>query len=263
VRVLNPRLDLETYFADLARARQRVLLLDYDGTLAPFHARPERAVPYPGVAGLLSQIMRSQGSRVIIVSGRGLEDLRRVLGFLRGAEAWGAHGWQHRAADGARIDFDPGRQALDALELAAGQSAPLLALGARLERKSAALAAHWRGLDAAAARQIQSCARELWSDLAGEALELLDFDGGIELRARGRNKGDVVREALAGDAGAAAYLGDDLTDEDAFAAMRGRGLGALVSPQLRPTQADLWLSPPLGLLEFLERWLDAARGRAY
>ena len=263
MRMLNPRFDLETYFSEVARAPQRVLLLDYDGTLAPFHARPERAVPYPGVAGLLSQIMRSRASRVIIVSGRGLEDLRRVLGFLRGAEAWGAHGWQHRAADGARTDYDPGREALERLEIAAERSAPLLALGVRLERKSAALAAHWRGLDAATARQAQSWARELWPGLAGEALELLDFDGGIELRARGRNKGDVVLEALAGGGGAAAYLGDDVTDEDAFAAIRGRGLGALVSPQLRATQADLWLSPPRGLLEFLQRWHDAAHGRAH
>jgi trehalose 6-phosphate phosphatase len=264
MRILNPRFDLETYFADVARARQRVLLLDYDGTLAPFHTRPERAVPYPGVAGLLSQIMRSRASRVIIVSGRGLEDLRRVLGFLRGAEAWGAHGWQHRAADGARTDFDPGGEALERLEVAAERSAPLLALGVRLERKSAALAAHWRGLDAATAREAQSFARELWPDLAGEALELLDFDGGIELRARGRNKGDVVLEALAdGDGVAAAYLGDDLTDEDAFAAMRGRGLGALVSPQLRATRADLWLSPPRGLVEFLQRWHNATHGRSH
>lgn len=263
MRVLNPQTDLDAYFSALARASERVLLLDYDGTLAPFHVQPERAVPYPGVAGLLSQIMRSRASRVVIVSGRALEDLRRVLGFLRGAEAWGTHGWQHRAADGARTDFAPGGEALAGLERAAARSAPLLALGVRLERKNAAIAAHWRGLVASTAREAQSCARDLWGDLVGDALELLDFDGGVELRARGRDKGDVVREVLAGGADAAAYLGDDATDEDAFAAIRGRGLGALVSPQLRATRADLWLSPPRGLLEFLERWLDATAGRAH
>lgn len=263
MRILNPRFDLETYFADVARAPQRVLLLDYDGTLAPFHVRPERAVPYPGVAGLLSQIMRSHASRVVIVSGRAIEDLRRVLGFLRGAEAWGTHGWQHRAADGARTDFEPGAEVRERLERAALRSPPLLALGARLERKNAALALHWRGLPQAAALEAQSRARELWADLASDTLELLDFDGGLELRALGRNKGDVVREVLAGSTGAAAYLGDDVTDEDAFAAMRGQGLGALVSPQLRPTRADLWLAPPRGLLEFLERWLDATLGRTH
>jgi trehalose 6-phosphate phosphatase len=261
MRLLNPQVDLEQYFQRVAGARERLLMLDYDGTLAPFHARPERALPYPGVGGLVSQIMRSRASRVVIVSGRALEDLRGVLGFLRGAEAWGTHGWQHRAADGARTDFDPGADARERLERAAASSAPLLALGARLERKIAALAVHWRGLGEGAAREAQSCARERWAGLAGGALELLDFDGGIELRARGRNKGDVVREMMAEGAGAAAYLGDDITDEDAFAAMRGQGLGALVSPRLRSTQADLWLSPPRELLEFLRRWHQATVGR--
>ncbi len=262
MRLLNPRVDLEQYFQRVARARERLLMLDYDGTLAPFHARPERAVPYPGVGGLVSEIMRSRASRVVIVSGRSLEDLRRVLGFLRGAEAWGAHGWQHRAADGARTDYDPGSQARERLGRAAVLAAPLRSRGARLEQKCASLAMHWRGLDEQTARELQSRARALWSELAGEALELLDFDGGLELRARGRNKGDVVREALDAGAEATAYLGDDLTDEDAFAALRGRGLGALVSPRLRPTGADLWLAPPRDLLEFLQRWRDAARGVA-
>lgn len=254
MRLLNPALDLEQYFQRVARAKDRLLMLDYDGTLAPFHARPERARPWPGVGGLVSQIMRSGASRVVIVSGRGLEDLRRVLGFLRGAEAWGAHGWQHRAADGARTDFDPGAEARERLEAAALRAAPLQVLGVRLERKIASVAAHWRGLDPRSSGEARSRVQAAWADLQGEALELLDFDGGIELRTRGRNKGDVVRETLARGADAAAYLGDDLTDEDAFAAMHGRGLGALVSQQLRPTGADLWLAPPRDLLGFLQRW---------
>jgi trehalose 6-phosphate phosphatase len=262
MRLLNPEFDLDRYFERVALARERLLMLDYDGTLAPFHVRPERALPYPGVGGLVSQIMRSRASRVIIVSGRALEDLRRVLGFLRGAEAWAAHGWQHRAADGARTDYDPGGEVRERLERAASLAAPLRSRGARLERKIASLALHWRGLDPQVARELQSGARELLRELPGEALELLDFDGGVELRARGRNKGDAVREALQGGAEIAAYLGDDLTDEDAFAAMRGHGLGALVNPRLRPTQADLWLSPPRDLVGFLERWRDAARRAA-
>jgi len=53
---------------------------------------------------------------------------------------------------------------------------------------------------------------------------------------------------------AAAYLGDDTTDEDAFKAIRGRGIGVLVRPQFHATAADFWLKPPEELLEFLERW---------
>ncbi len=51
---------------------------------------------------------------------------------------------------------------------------------------------------------------------------------------------------------AAAYLGDDTTDEDAFKAIHGRGIGVLVRPQFRATAADFWLQPPEELLDFLQ-----------
>jgi len=57
---------------------------------------------------------------------------------------------------------------------------------------------------------------------------------------------------------AVAYLGDDLTDEDAFRALAGRGLRALVRAELRPSEADVWIRPPGELLAFLDRWLRAA-----
>jgi trehalose-phosphatase len=94
------------------------------------------------------------------------------------------------------------------------------------------------------------------------ALMLWEFDGGMELRAAGRDKGDVVRtlEQECGDDAVIAYLGDDHTDEDAFAAVPETGAGVLVSAAFRPTAAQLWLQPPDELLMFLRRW-NAARGR--
>jgi trehalose-phosphatase len=90
-------------------------------------------------------------------------------------------------------------------------------------------------------------------------LELLEFDGGLEIRAREADKGNVVRTLLEGlPAGTpAAYLGDDTTDERAFAAIEGRGLSVLVRSRWRRTQAQLWLRPPAELLSFLNRWLQA------
>lgn len=85
------------------------------------------------------------------------------------------------------------------------------------------------------------------------------FDGGVELRVKGRHKGMVVQsvfreaEPRQGPVGAA-YLGDDQTDEDAFAALAGRGLGVLVREQYRPTKAQVWLRPPKEMLNFLHRW---------
>jgi trehalose-6-phosphatase len=67
----------------------------------------------------------------------------------------------------------------------------------------------------------------------------------------------VLSETAAG--GQIAYLGDDLTDEDAFRALKPRGLAVLVRAVLRDTSADVWIRPPRGLLHFLERWRDASR----
>jgi len=51
------RLDLQDFFRDLGRARQSALVLDYDGTLAPFRQNPGDAYPYPGVAEVLQEIL--------------------------------------------------------------------------------------------------------------------------------------------------------------------------------------------------------------
>ncbi|HYX19436.1 MAG TPA: trehalose-phosphatase, partial [Thermoanaerobaculia bacterium] len=90
------------------------------------------------------------------------------------------------------------------------------------------------------------------------------FDGGLELRPRGFHKGLVVQRAFAefGTDAAVAYLGDDATDEDAFAALRGRGLPVLVRGAPRRTRADARLRPPDEVLEFLEAWAGACRAAA-
>ena len=85
-----------------------------------------------------------------------------------------------------------------------------------------------------------------------------EFDGGIELRATGRNKGFAVNSILAelNTGIVVAYMGDDYTDEDAFQALKGKGCCVLVRSELRETAADLWLQPPEELLWFLSKWND-------
>jgi len=256
MRTLNPDIDTVDFLAHVRAAPRRLLLLDYDGTLAPFHVDPAQAQPYPGVCERLDAIMADRRTRLVLISGRWTRDLLPLLTLQRRPEIWGSHGWEQLKPDGgyavAPIREDTLRRLLEADEL----ERRIEALGGRCERKPAGFAVHWRGLPTERIAEIRSGVFEKWmEDALHRSLVWHDFDGGIELRAPGRTKGYVVDTLLAEEPDApAAYLGDDNTDEDAFRAIKGRGLGVLVRPEFRPTEADLWLRPPDELLDFLGHW---------
>lgn len=260
MRVLNPDIDPADFLTRVRAAPRRLLLLDYDGTLAPFHVNPRRAQPYPGVCQRLDALMADGRTRVVLVSGRWTRDLLPLLALQRQPEIWGSHGWEQLKPDGGYAVAPIREEALRRLLEADDLEQRLEALGGRCERKPAGFAVHWRGLPAGQIDRIREQVFEKWkTDALERSLVWHDFDGGIELRAPGRTKGYVVDTLLAEEPDVpAAYLGDDNTDEDAFQAIKGRGLGVLVRPESRPTAADLWLRPPRELLDFLARWGDGA-----
>ena len=252
---------LDSFFEQLGHSAHALLILDYDGTLAPFQNDPQKAVPYPGVRDALNRVMDETDTRVVIVSGRWSRDLVPLLGLKRVPELWGIHGWERCLTDGQCETAQPPVPALQALAEADTWVSDIRARGGRAEFKPVSLAIHWRGLDPRIAEEIRSLVTSNWAMTARDrGLELHPFDGGLELRVPGRNKGDAVR-TLQGEMPDAvtAYLGDDFTDEDAFTALQGNALGILVRPQTRATAAPVWLQPPDGLLEFLNRWIDVRK----
>ena len=257
MQTLDEKFNLETFFARARSAAARVLMLDYDGTLAPFRINPAEAVPYPGVMPLIDEIQQAGHTRVVMVSGRWTKDLVPLLGLKRAPEIWGSHGWERLQPHGEYIVGRISPPALEVLVTADEWIAEIEALGGRCERKPAALAFHWRGMDNARIAAIRDKIFEKWMDLGQvNGLAWHDFDGGIELRAASPDKSDVVRTLVAetGPGVVFAYLGDDLTDEPAFKAMPESGAAILVRPQFRPTAASFWIRPPEELLEFLTRW---------
>lgn len=262
MKFLNADIDFDAFFHRVAQSRDGILMLDYDGTLAPFCERRGEAAPYPGVRERLDALIGDGRCRLVIVSGRSLEDLIPLLGLARLPEIWGSHGFERMLADGTTSGLKLPEGAADGLEEAVAW-AEQQGLGERLERKPASLALHWRGAGEGEAQDLRERARAGWGGIALDCgLRLDDFDGGIEIRAPGRDKGDAVRTILGESNGepAAAYLGDDLTDEDAFMALKGKGLSVLVGERLRDTAADVWLKPPEEMLEFLDRWIAASGG---
>jgi trehalose 6-phosphate phosphatase len=260
MNVLDRPITYAPFLEQLRSAPSRVLLLDYDGTLAPFCVDRTLAFPYPQVPPLIVRIMQT-GTRVVLVSGRPVRELLLLTGIVPQPEIWGSHGLERLMADGSyEVKSVPSHK--DYL-LAAEAILQDAGLEGQTEVKPGGVAVHWRGLDAIRAEKIDRDVHRLWKPLLDRApLRLLEFDGGLEIRVAGPGKGDAVRTILgeAGPGTAVAYLGDDQTDEDAFHALKGNGLTALVRAQSRPTAADIWLQPPHELLQFLREWLCAAGG---
>ncbi len=248
----------------VAQAPARALLLDYDGTLAPFTPDRTRAFPYKEIPELISQIMHHR-TRVVFISGRTATELLFLSGIHPHPEIWGSHGAERLHPDGSyEVDVFPDEQR-SALQLAS-RSLQACGLTARTEIKPGGIAVHWRGLSSEERATIEKKVRSLWASPTKEyGLRIVPFDGGLELRAPGKNKGHAVT-AILGEIGpdaAVAFLGDDSTDEDAFAAIKGRGLAVLVRADPRPTLADVWLRPPEELGSFLRSWLTASGAESY
>jgi trehalose-phosphatase len=253
---------LEVEFINaVAQAPVTALLLDYDGTLAPFCLNREQAVPYPGIATLLQDIIACGRTRVVIITGRNAKDVPPLLAIHPSIEIWGCHGLERLRRDGTRETPRLDERVLHALA-DADRWLVHQGLHNRAEFKTGAIAVHWRGLDEAAAAETRSQVLLGWLSIARNTpMELLEFDGGIEIRMPGHDKGDAVHTIL-DEIGAevpVAYLGDDSTDERAFLALASRGLSVLVRPEWRETAAALWIRPPKGLREFLMSWLLACR----
>jgi trehalose 6-phosphate phosphatase len=258
VRAVNPIL-VEQFMNAVARSPISALLLDYDGTLAPFCLNRQQALPYPGLTALLQEIIGNGRTRVVIITGRNAHEIIPLLAVHPRPEIWGCHGLERLRSDGTsetpRVE-EPVQQALaDADRWLRYQG-----LHNRAEIKTGALALHWRGLDEATAAETRSRVLLGWLPIARSTpMELLDFDGGIEMRMPGRDKGDAVCTILGeiGPGVPVAYLGDDVTDERAFLSLGPLGLSVLVRPEWRETAAALWMRPPEDLREFLTRWLQA------
>jgi trehalose-phosphatase len=252
---------LDEFFQSVNAASESLLLLDFDGTLAPFRVDPSKVRPWAGIVNLLDKIQQAGRTRLAIITGRPAGDVASQLGMDNAPEIWGLHGAERLYPDG-RLEEEELIADEQALLEAARSAVREARLGVRVEEKRNAVVVHWRGKSPHSIHAARSRALKLLRPFADNpAMKLLQFDGGLELRA-GRDKGDAVRMILVEvpNSTPVAYLGDDATDEDAFLALAGRGLGVLVRREWRPGAAQMWLRPPAQLREFLAAWLRATQG---
>jgi trehalose-phosphatase len=197
-----------------------------------------------------------------MISGRAAREVPPLLGLNPIPEIWGTHGLERLHPCGL---YEEGEVNADALQVLATAEAHLEreSLGHLIEIKLAAVAVHWRGLQPSEVLNTRMKAYRILEQLASHpGLLLAEFEEGVEIRLRSANKGDALRTLISElDSDVpVAYLGDDITDEDAFRALNGRGLTVLVRPKHRFTAAQLWLRPPDELIQFLKGWIRASQG---
>jgi trehalose-phosphatase len=254
---------VEFILEKVSRAPRSLLMLDYDGTIAPFRKNRDQAFPYPGFSLLLQEIVCTGRTRVVVISGRDAGEIVPLLDIEPRPEIWGLHGLQRLKPDDSveLLPLDePTKEALSSAE----NWLHYQDLQETAEFKTGSIAVHWRGLGECEAQALRGRVLLGWKPIAKQThLHLMEFDGGIEIRAREADKGDAVRTIMSemDSDTPAVFLGDDVTDEHAFEAMNGRGLSVLVRPRYRTTTAaQLWLKPPFEVFDLLAQWLHACQG---
>ncbi len=242
------------------RTGRLVLLLDYDGTLAPIVARPELAVPAPGAREAVEQLLGRDGLDLAIVSGRGLADARERFG-VEGIAYAGNHGMEIEGPGVHRIHTEAAAARPLLEQVATLLSRALREIeGALVEDKGLTLSIHYRLVDPAGIEQV----RHLVTEAVGRVPELRLTEGKMVLEVRPRvewDKGRAVEFLLESFDPPAdtpvLYIGDDTTDEDAFRTLRSWGAGSsgegvLVSEDPpAATAARSYLRDPREVVELL------------
>lgn len=232
------------------------LLLDYDGTLAPFHVDRLKAVPLNGVAEALQELRDRTDTHVAIISGRPIAELLTLM-TDPGVTIVGTHGYELRSP-GTEIATIPATESQREMLDRAEKDAVGIVGKNQTERKIATVAAHFRGLDRADANQFQQELEQRWLDYADtDIVEVRKFNGGLEMRSLGRHKGVAVAEYLDScpPGTLAVYVGDDDTDEDAFRVLAESGGYGIRVGSLENSAAHGSLQSCDEVLRFLRDWI--------
>ncbi|WP_442892715.1 bifunctional alpha,alpha-trehalose-phosphate synthase (UDP-forming)/trehalose-phosphatase [Agromyces sp. CCNWLW208] len=252
---------LRSAVARIAGVERLLVALDFDGTLAPLVDRPEDARATDRARAAIERMSEHEDTRVALVSGRALESLKDVASPPVAALLSGSHGVELQL-DGGGVTIDLRENELTRLEqlIEIVEQAASSADGAWVERKPAGIALHTRRLGATAGAALQREAREE----VERALPGLSTRAGknvLEFAVRASDKGEAVTR-LRQHAGADAvlYVGDDITDEDAFATLEIDDVGVKVG-QGKSLAAYRLRGPDdvAELLELLAEARDAAR----
>ncbi len=209
-------------FEAYRNAQKRLILLDYDGTLIPFHTRPHEAVPGDVIKELVHRLTRSKRNRVMLISGR---DSGTLETWFKGSEidivaehgsifkAAGTSEWQ--GTEGVGVEWkDEVRQCV---EKYVG-----MIPGSFIEEKNYSIAWHYRAIENIDEDALKlNLSKELMLLNMTDNFDILQGNKVIEIKSNHINKGRFVEGFIKnGNFDFVLAIGDDVTDEDMFNALR-------------------------------------------
>jgi trehalose 6-phosphate phosphatase len=209
--------------------QRTAIFLDFDGTLVEFAERPDLVQLSPVTRDALTRIYAALGGALAVITGRDISDVDKFLEPLHLPIA-GVHGMKRRSTDGLVhgpvVDARIVAALSDRLQPFVGRSEGLL-----LERKPGSIALHYRARPDLEAE----CVAAMDDAVHGvEGIHLIRGKMVIEAKADASDKGGAVEGFLSEFPFAGRtplFAGDDVTDEDAFAAVNSRqGISVKVGP---------------------------------
>lgn len=239
--------------------KQVAVFLDYDGTLTPIVDRPELAVLTKGMRETLKRLTRI--CTTAIISGRALDEVKQLVGLTEIFYA-GNHGLQITGPDYTQIKHELGSEYIDAVTAAYDtiQSRVGHIDGILIEQKQFSLSVHYRLVE----NHKVPCIEAAVDDVIANDPMLRKHHGKKVFEVRPRidwDKGKALRwlmQALGMDLVhfIPLYIGDDVTDEDAFNELVVDGVGILVAQENQPTRAAYRLDDPGTVEQFLNQLVD-------
>lgn len=246
--------ELKSALRKLSRAPQLLIACDYDGTLAPIVSDPSVATPRPESVTALRTLANLSQTKTAVISGRALRDLAALSRLPSEVHLVGSHGsefdigfTQHLSAEQVSLR---NRLIEAATEIADGHE------GVRLELKPAGVAIHTRQSDRETARlameQVKSGPATFDNVQVTKGHEVIDLS--VVTTHKG-NALDSLRRELG--AQAVLFIGDDITDENAFASLHGPDIGVRVGDG--DTRAAFRIKDTLEVAQLLAILLDMRR----
>ncbi len=230
--------------------RRPVVFLDYDGVLTPIVSHPDLALLSEDTRSVVKQL--ASLTDVAVISGRDTADVREKVGL---DDVWyaGSHGFDIVGPDGRTsgdVTLDRFEQYIPVLIDAGDQIDRRVAdmPGVHVERKRFAVAVHFREAAASAEEAVERLVRGIAA--REDRLRVTTGKKIFELRPsvewdKGKALGWLMdRLDLDLNTVIPLYLGDDVTDEDAFAVLVDRGLGIVVGRDGEPSLASYALENP-------------------